>query len=118
MVDDDKASPGRGRPAGTAGGRGHRDRGGRQCHRQGDHRGTAPEAHIRSNAEIAAGVAAGARTDQPGVVRDDGGLHPVPYADHGLKVPRSAPVSPEQAHVEMRAAVLDWLDAVVLAGHH
>jgi len=45
-------------------------------------------------------------------------LHEVPYADHGLKLPRSAPVSQAEAYAGMRAAVLDWLDRAVLAGNH
>jgi len=47
-------------------------------------------------------------------------LHEVPYADHRLKLPKSAPLSREQAHRDVRAAVLEWLDSAVLGapGNH
>ena len=44
-------------------------------------------------------------------------LHEVPAADHGLKLPRSAPLSQAEAYADMRTAVLDWIDRVVLAGN-
>jgi len=47
-------------------------------------------------------------------------LHEVPYADHGLKLPKSAPLTADEAHDQMRTAILRWLDGVVLAdpGNH
>ncbi len=42
-------------------------------------------------------------------------IHPLPYADHGLKVPKSAEVTQATAYAGMRAAALEWLDRSVLA---
>lgn len=43
-------------------------------------------------------------------------MHEVPYADHGLKLPKSAPSTQEEAYRDMRGALLKWIDSTVLGG--